>query len=241
MKIRAEYLKQFFGAVSQVADEIRLKFDPTGMVAKCVDPAHVAMVDASIGKDAFMEYGLDKEVVVGLDLEKIENALSPTLTKNDNEISLEIVDTKLILVNGNLTHKIGLINTDGLSDPKVPKLNLPNYLKVDAEILKTSVKATNNIADMLVFSVTEAGLSLVSETETDSVESMIPKAQLEEFKYTEDTKSTYSLEYLMAMHKGIPKGIVGVNVGKDSPITLTFEIADGKGGIMFMLAPRIED
>ncbi|MHC1635643.1 MAG: DNA polymerase sliding clamp, partial [Candidatus Methanospirareceae archaeon] len=53
--------------------------------------------------------------------------------------------------------------------------------------------------------------------------------------------SLYSLDYVSAMSKGMSKASnVTINLGKDYPMQLEFEVADGMGKITYLLAPRVE-
>ena len=68
---KAEVLKQIVDVISTLVDEAKFNVDADGISLKAVDPAHVAMVEMSLGKQAFEEFaGEDTEL--GIDLEKTE-------------------------------------------------------------------------------------------------------------------------------------------------------------------------
>jgi proliferating cell nuclear antigen len=53
--------------------------------------------------------------------------------------------------------------------------------------------------------------------------------------------SLYSLDYVAAMTKGMSHvDNITLNLGKDYPLQVNFEVADGKGKVSYLLAPRIE-
>ncbi|MFO1533172.1 MAG: DNA polymerase sliding clamp, partial [Thermoplasmatota archaeon] len=54
-KVKSEVLKTILDAVSTLVDEAKIQVTPDGVNLKAVDPAHVAMVDLTIGKKAFQE------------------------------------------------------------------------------------------------------------------------------------------------------------------------------------------
>ncbi|MCA1820004.1 MAG: DNA polymerase sliding clamp, partial [Halobacteriales archaeon] len=67
-KVKSEVLVTILNAVSTLVDEAKIHVTPEGLNLKAVDPAHVAMVDLSIGKKAFVEYkGSDMDMGVDLD------------------------------------------------------------------------------------------------------------------------------------------------------------------------------
>ena len=52
-KARAEVLKEVVNVVSTLVDEAKFTVNSDGLTIKAVDPAHIAMVDLTLGKDAF--------------------------------------------------------------------------------------------------------------------------------------------------------------------------------------------
>ncbi len=67
-KIRSEVLKEITDVISTLVDEAKFNLAPDSLTVRAVDPAHVAMVDMEIGKDAFEDFKAD-EGELGLDLD----------------------------------------------------------------------------------------------------------------------------------------------------------------------------
>ena len=69
----------------------------------------------------------------------------------------------------------------------------------------------------------------------------IPADQLEDFEYTEDARSTFSLQYFSSLIKAIEQNTpVHLHLGNEYPLRLSFQYAEGKGSATYLLAPRIE-
>ena len=76
--------------------------------------------------------------------------------------------------------------------------------------------------------------------DTDQVRLEMGRDQLIDLKSGE-TSSLFSLDYLTDIAKTTNKvNEVSLSLGKDFPVIIDFEIANGAGRISYLLAPRIE-
>lgn len=239
-KVKSEILKGIVDVVSTLVDEAKFNIDSKGMTLKAVDPAHVAMIDMKIEKSAFEEFAAD-ETELGIDLDKIKEVLR--LSRSGDVISLEQDEEKnrLVINVGNVTRRMNLVDTTGMSDPKVPNLNLPAKVAVASEELQKGIKAAESISDHIALTAQPEGFEMVSEGDTDSVSLKLSKDQLVSLECKESVRSLFPLDYFSNMIRAIPVGtVVTMSVGNDYPVKLEFSIADGRGAVNYLLAPRIE-
>jgi len=239
-KVKSEILKGIVDVVSTLVDEAKFNIDSKGMTLKAVDPAHVAMIDMKIEKSAFEEFAAD-ETELGIDLDKIKEVLR--LSRSGDVISLEQDEEKnrLVINVGNVTRRMNLVDTTGMSDPKVPNLNLPAKVAVASEELQKGIKAAESISDHIALTAQPEGFEMVSEGDTDSVSLKLSKDQLVSLECKESARSLFPLDYFSNMIRAIPVGtVVTMSVGNDYPVKLEFSIADGRGTVNYLLAPRIE-
>jgi len=126
-KVKADVLKEVVDVVSTLVDEAKFNVGKDSITVKAVDPAHVAMVDLSLDRGAFEAYKAD-EGELGIDMDKMKEILR--LAKGGETISLSHDEDKnrLVVAVGNTTRRMALVDTAGMSDPKVPSLNLPAKL-----------------------------------------------------------------------------------------------------------------
>lgn len=239
-KVKSEILKGIVDVVSTLVDEAKFNIDSKGITLKAVDPAHVAMIDMKIEKSAFEEFAAD-ETELGIDLDKIKEVLR--LSRSGDVISLEQDEEKnrLVINVGNVTRRMNLVDTTGMSDPKVPNLNLPAKVAVASEELQKGIKAAESISDHIALTAQPEGFEMVSEGDTDSVSLKLSKDQLVSLECKEGVRSLFPLDYFSNMIRAIPVGtVVTMSVGNDYPVKLEFSIADGRGTVNYLLAPRIE-
>lgn len=240
-KVKASVLKSVLEAASPLVDEIKLRITPEGLSIRTVDPAHVAMVDISVGAKAFQEYKAT-DLELGVDLDKLKEILA--LGSGEEVITLEFKEdqNRLVLSMANLVRRMSVIDPSGMPDPKVPNLNLPNKVRVKTSELLQGIKASKSISDHLALIADDASFEVVAEGDQDTVNLKLSKNQLVELKATERTKSLFSLDYFSNLVKAADGSeAIQLSLGSDYPVRIEFDIAEGNGHVTYLLAPRIEN
>ena len=239
-KVKAETLKGIVDVVSTIVDEAKFNVNAKGVTLKAVDPAHVAMIDLRIEKSAFEEFDAD-ETELGIDLDKIREVLRLSRSGDVLTMAQDEDRNRLVINVGNVTRRMNLVDTTGMSDPKVPNLSLPAKIAITAEDLQKGIKAAESISDHIALTATPEGFEMVSEGDTDSVSLKLSKDLLVSLDCKENVRSLFPLDYFSNMIRAIPAGtVISMNLGNDYPVKLEFAIADGKGMVNYLLAPRIE-
>ncbi|MBX8642822.1 MAG: proliferating cell nuclear antigen (pcna) [Thermoplasmata archaeon] len=237
---KAEVLKQIVDVISTLVDEAKFNVDADGISLKAVDPAHVAMVEMSLGKQAFEEFaGEDTEL--GIDLEKLREILK--LAHSGDIVKMEHNEDKnqLIVKIGDVTRRMSLVDTAGMSDPKVPNIDLPTTIKLKAEELNYGIRASESVSDHIALVADDDYFEMSSEGDSDSVDFRLPKEKLITLESKGKVRSLFPLDYFSNMAKAISGGSeVKINLGNNYPVKLEFDIADGNGHVKYLLAPRVE-
>ncbi len=239
-KVKSEVLKGIIDVTSPLVNEVKLNINSKGISLRAVDPAHVAMIDLNINNKAFEEYKAD-DIELGIDMDKLSGIMR--LSTAGDVISLDYDETanRLIVTIGNLVRKMSLIDTAGMPDPKMPNLNLPAKVIIKASEINRGVKASEAVSDHLAIKVNKDNFELFAEGDTDTVNLKLPKDLLVELKSDNNYKSLFSIDYFSNMIKPVKgEDNVTIHLGNDNPIKLEFDIADKKGHVKYLLAPRIE-
>ncbi|MCJ2513332.1 MAG: proliferating cell nuclear antigen (pcna) [Candidatus Thermoplasmatota archaeon] len=239
-KVKSEVLKGIIDVTSPLVNEVKLNINSKGISLRAVDPAHVAMIDLNINNKAFEEYKAD-DIELGIDMDKLSGIMR--LSTAGDVISLDYDETanRLIVTIGNLVRKMSLIDTAGMPDPKMPNLNLPAKAIIKASEINRGVKASEAVSDHLAIKVNKDNFELFAEGDTDTVNLKLPKDLLVELKSDNNYKSLFSIDYFSNMIKPVKgEDNVTIHLGNDNPIKLEFDIADKKGHVKYLLAPRIE-
>ena len=158
-------------------------------------------------------------------------------------VSLEYEEdsNRLIIKIGNLVRRMGLIDTAGMPDPKMPNLNLPAKVVLKASELNQGVRASEAVSDHLALTVNKDNFELYAEGDTDTVNLKLPKNLVIDLNTTNKCKSLFSIDYFSNMIKPVRgEDPITIMLGNDNPIKVEFDIADKKGHVIYLLAPRIE-
>ncbi len=239
-EIKSEVLKQLVEIVGTIVDEVKINLDEEGLSLKAVDPAHVAMVDLSLNKDAFESYEAE-QTEIGLNLNKVEQFLKLSGTGDIIELDHDEEENRLTMKTNSITRKMALLDTAGMTDPNVPSLDLPLNLKIKGKHLLNGVKASENISDHISITANPDGFEIFSEEDEDTVRLSLGEDDLEELNANEEVRSLFALDYFSSMIKCVSKdALLDIELGADYPIKIQFDFADGDGDVRYLLAPRIE-
>jgi proliferating cell nuclear antigen len=239
-KVKSEVLKGIIDVTSPLVSEVKFNITSKGITLRAVDPAHVAMVDLEVKNNAFEEYKAT-EMELGIDMDKLSSIMRLSSSNDMILLDYEEESNRLIIKIGNLVRKMGLIDTAGMPDPKMPNLNLPAKVVIKASELSQGVKASEAVSDHLSLTVNKENFELFAEGDTDTVNLKLPKDLLVELNTTSKCKSLFSIDYFSNMIKPVRgEDPITIMIGNDNPIKVEFDIADNKGHVIYLLAPRIE-
>ena len=243
-RIDASILRECVEAVLAVVDEARLKIGKEGWKVRAVDPANVALVDLELRREAFSEFSLgpekeqkrgEKEFVVGVPFDKMRDVLR--WCKGDVALSME--KEKMTLQSDAYTFTLTLIDPSSIrKEPKIPEIEFAAKVVVDANDFKKVLKAAEKVSYQVAIGV-QNGFFVEAEGEMETMRYSLHKDELVHLSGS-DCRSLFSLEYLTAMAKGFASDTLTLHISTDHPLKIEFDIADGNGKVVYMLAPRIE-
>ena len=239
-KVKSEVLKGIIDVTSPLVNEVKFNISSKGISLRAVDPAHVAMVDMNIKDKAFEEYKAD-EMELGIDMDKLSSIMRLSTAGDIILLEYDEDTNRLIIKIGNLVRKMGLIDTAGMPDPKMPDLNLPAKVTLKASEISKGVRASESVSDHLAIIVDKDSFELFAEGDTDTVNLKLPKELLTSLTVPSKCKSLFSIDYFSNMIKPVGAADeITMMLGNDNPIKVEFDIANKKGHVTYLLAPRIE-
>jgi proliferating cell nuclear antigen len=239
-KVKSEVLKGIIDVTSPLVNEVKFNVTKDGISLRAVDPAHVAMVDLSVGKDAFDQFKAE-DAELGVDMDKFSGIMRLSGSGDIITLTHDEKDNKLVVTIGNLVRKMALIDTAGMPDPKMPNLDLPGKVVVKASELTQGVRASESVSDHLALTMNKQSFELFAEGDTDTVNLTLSKDLVEELTANGTYKSLFSIDYFSNMIKPVKANDnLTIFLGNDNPTRVEFDIADSKGHVTYLLAPRIE-
>ncbi|MFP4050602.1 MAG: proliferating cell nuclear antigen (pcna) [Thermoplasmata archaeon] len=239
-EIESRILKDLVDIVGTIVDEVKINLKEDGLTLKAVDPAHVAMVELNLSSEAFNSFKAT-ETEIGLNLNKMDQFLK--LAGSNDLVSIQHIEeeNRLLLEVDNITQKMPLLDTAGMTDPSVPTLDLPINLKIEGKHLLKGVKASQNISDHIAITANPDGFEIFSEEDEDMVRLSLSEDELVELNAKQEVRSLFALDYFSSMIKCVSSDTpLNIELGADYPIKIEFDFADGEGNVRYLLAPRIE-
>ncbi|WP_456368984.1 DNA polymerase sliding clamp [Geoglobus sp.] len=235
-----DVLKSITRAMVALVSEARFHFREEGLHSRAVDPANVAMVIVDVSKENLEAYSIDEEKTVGVDVNRIYD-IAKSIKKNEL-VELKVEDEATLKVKfGSVEYSVALIDPSAIrKEPKVPNLELPARIVLDAGEFKKAIAAADRISDHVVFRSDSTGFYIEAEGDVDRIVFHMSEAELIEFNRAE-ARSMFSVEYLKEFVKVAGSGdLLTIHLGTNYPVRLVFETADGKARVEYILAPRIE-
>ncbi len=242
--LKADLFRETIDAISALVNECRLHLDANGIRTITVDTSNVAMVSLELAASAFESYAFTGESAeIGLDIEKIRSMMG--MIGKENTVVLDIDDSgkKMKLSFGGYEYSLTLLDTKTIrKDPNPPNLNLPTTFEISGITFNDAIKAAAMVSDKIALSVSAETkvFTLNAEGDSDRIKRDLVG---DDVAYTacDSVRSLFSLDYLKDMGRAISHTEkVQIRLGNDHPVQFSFDYADGKGKIGYLLAPRIE-
>jgi len=239
-EIDSDKLKEAFETVAVLVDECKLRFSPTELSIRAVDPANVAMVTLDLYQDAFNKYEAS-EGEIGLDLGRFMDILG--MAGREDTVILQLDETahKLLIYIGGLAYTTSLLDPTTIRrEPKIPQFELPVHVILKGSVLVRAIKAAAKVDEYMWMQVADDTFTLEAEGDMDNVRIKIEQDELIGLESSDAARSLFKLEYLQDMGKAIGKSNeVRIDLGKDYPVKMNFKIAGGSGDVTYLLAPRV--
>ncbi|MFQ5800179.1 MAG: proliferating cell nuclear antigen (pcna) [Candidatus Hydrothermarchaeales archaeon] len=235
---QTEKLRKIFEAIANIVDEVTLKVEPDKISLRAMDPAHVALVDFEMKKEAFDEYKIEEPVELSVDLKTVVNVLK----RVEQELVIKLKEGANALAffsEGTVKKRFDVPLIEALEENlKVPNITFETEVELDSALFKNAIADTSVIGEYATIKVEGDALFFASKADENEVEIRVDKESCISFK-KKDAKSHFSLEYLQDISR-IADIInrVKIALGNDLPLKLDF--TDDYTSIVFFLAPRVE-
>lgn len=234
-------LKSSIDAISNMIDEAGVSVDEKGIRLRAMDPAHVALVDFELGKEAFDEFEVKGSIVLGLDLDRFNTILKRTGASDKISLALD-EETKSLRIKfenaSTRTFNQPLIEVSD-EELKVPNLDFPSTVELSPSIISEAIKDAEIISDHVTLKVDPEFLYVLAKGDLGNVEVKVSKDDAVQFEAEKVSQSMFSIEYLKDMVKASDvANSVRISIGDNLPVKMDFLAPSVR--LTFLLAPRIE-
>ena len=237
--------KAVASAISTLVDEATFEAAAEGISFRGMDPSHIALIDIHWPNHAFEKYECDSLVKFGIRIDEFSKLIKRADKKDAIEISLS--DDSMLHVkmsNGyKREYKTRLIESSVSSTP-LPKLNFNSRAVLTAMAFDKVLSDVQVVSEYISIESKPGKINFSGRGDSGEAEIALEAGNegLEDLAVKEESKATYSLDYLSKITKAVVSmgGSVTAEYSNKMPLRLEFKIAN-VGRIHFYLAPRVQD
>lgn len=245
--IEAGTLQQFVDTCRAIVHEAKVHFGDHGVRVSAVEPANVAMyAPVELAPRAFESFETPGTAVVGINLDRLDEVLSPTNSDDLVEFAVDMETRTLDIHYRTVAHSIALIDPDAIRDEPdgAGDFDLPNHITLEGRQLDDAVTACDMVSDHLAIQcdpdAREARITADGDTDTTVV--TFDDETLIDARVDTDSESLFSIGYFEDIVAPMPAdAAVELRAGDDFPAKLAYHACDGALSVEAMVAPRIQN
>ena len=232
--------------ISALVEEASFEATSEGITFRAMDPSHVALVDLDWPNSAFDKYDCDKQLNLTVRVEDLVKLIRRAGSKDYVEISMGDDETLLLkLANGyERQFQIHLIESTYSATPE-PKVSFNSKVEITEQTFEKMLSDISAVSDHIIISADETKLVFSGKSDSGTGSATLEKGNQEllQLRVKEESKATYSIEYLLNITRAAGKStdVLTFEYSSKMPLRLTFKLGDKGGRMRFYLAPRIED
>lgn len=232
--------------ISTLVEEASFEATSEGLTFRAMDPSHVALVDLDWPNSAFEKYDCDKQQKLTVRVDDIAKLIRRADIKDSIEISMSEEETLILkLSNGyERQFQIHLVESTYGATP-VPKLSFNTKVEITEQTFIKMLSDISAVSDHIIISSDNEKLVFSGKGDygNGSATLMKDNPELLQLKVKEESKATYSIDYLLNITKAVGKSadILTFEYSNKMPLRLTFKLGEKGGRMQFYLAPRIEE
>ncbi len=239
----SEEWKVVSSAVSTLVEEATFEASPEGITFRAMDPSHVALIDLLWPKSAFEKYECDKPFKFSIKIEDFMKLIKRADAKDSIEITTSDEMLVLRILDGYKREFLLHLIESTYGPTPLPKLSFNVKATMAERAFEKILSDISAISDHMTIEASKDRLIFSGKSDIGSGSVTLERTtqDLLELDVKEDSKATYSIEYLSNIIKATASDEVLLEYSSKMPIRLELKLSDLGGRVHFYLAPRIEE
>lgn len=240
-----EEWRAIISAISTLVDEATFEATVEGISFRGMDPSHVALIDIHWPNSAFEAYECDTALKFGVRVDEFSKMIRRADKKDAVEITVGDDSMLHIKISNSYRreYKMRLIESSASSTP-LPKLTFNSKVVLTAGAFDKILSDVQVISEYISIESEPKKVEFSGKGDSGEADIILDSGSegLEELSIQEDSKATYSLDYLSKITKAVSTvgGSIAAEYSSKMPLRLEFRVAN-VGRIHFYLAPRVQD
>ena len=238
--------KLITNVISTLVEEASFEATVEGIQFRAMDPSHVAMVDLNWPNASFEKYECDKPFKLTLRIEELSKLIKRANQNNSISISAENDEYMAVNIENGYKKKFQIRLIESSYVPQqVPKLDLDSKIHMDKSIFDNTLIDVDAVADHITIETTQDQITFSGNGDSGKASITFNKENegINELTSKKESKSTYSLQYLISILKAIGSSseTITAEYSEGMPFKMEFKLGESGGFINFYLAPRIDN
>ncbi len=233
-------------AIKTLVEEATFEASNEALIFRAMDPSHIALVDLSWPAVAFERFECDKPFKFSVRVEDFVKLIGRSDTKDSVEISSTEEDALIFkLMNGyKREFKVHLIESVTATAP-LPKLEFDAKAQMSKNVFEKVLSDISVVADQVTIHASKEAVSFAGKSDIGAASVQLEKggADVLDLTVTQESKATYSVDYLSSISKavGSASDTVIFSFSAKKPILLEWKLNEHGTIIRYFLAPRIAE
>jgi proliferating cell nuclear antigen len=242
--ICSNHLRAVVEAIKPIVDEAVFTANSEGITFRAMDASHVSLLDISWKRDGFIEYECNEgEITFGVRIDELLKLLKRIDKEQQVEISISDGEMQITARESKKTrnYKLRLLDASKAETP-LPKLSFNTRVTMLYDALVNALKDIDVISSIVEIHTNEAMIKFYGKGDAGDAEVVYWKDEntsIEMFNEAKESKTAYSLEYLLQMLNAVDADNVILEYSSKMPLRLQF-LLPFRCDMHYYLAPRAE-
>ena len=239
----AKGLSKAFESIWNLVNEGTFRIGNDGISLMAIDPSQISMINFKLTKDAFLEYEVDEELKLSIDIDYLKNIMKRART--NEMIKIEDSNGKLKVSfeteKSRRSFTIPLLDlNEGIN--REPNIAYKNSIKISSDTIKEIIKDASIVSSYIKFMITPDGFEVGAKSERGELNEVFDKESEEVIELNVETgaRAYYPIQYLDdIMRASVKSSVTTFYMETDLPLKIEYAIE--KADIKYYLAPRKEE
>ena len=240
----SQRFKDLLEALNALSEEIEFTANPEGLTAMQMNPSHCAMFVLKMPSTAFERWDVIEEQKFSVNVTTLVKKILKNTYKDESvELSYDPERARLdVTLRSNITRRKDMPVLEPIDDEiPIPKIFFKAHARVVMKGLVKALKDFNALSEHTTIAFENNSLILSQRGDSGSQNTPFEKYgdNLLDIKYEEDTRTTFTEDYLEKIVKAIQplSEVVNIDLSTDMPVKISPEL--DVGSLEFYIAPCI--
>lgn len=237
--------KAVTASIQALVEEATFDVSNDGISFRAMDPSHVALVDLFWPAGAFEKFDCGKPDKFTVRVEDFAKLIRRADSRDSIEISRQGSESLALKIGTKREFELHLIESSQASTP-LPKLNYNSKFTILEPAFDRVLNDISVVSNHITIEAKKEKLVFSGKGDTGKASVVLERASQEvpELEVKEESKATYSIEYLLKITKaaGSASDMISFEYSSKMPLRMAFKLGQKDDGrIHFYLAPRVQE